>query len=76
MPSRQQFTTLVLLGLAMWGAATLLIRLWPGAFTDPMIGAAGFAVMLPVGWLSVWLIIRLARLSTDQVMAGVAVVGA
>jgi hypothetical protein len=76
MPSRTQFAILIALGLAMWGAATLLIRLWPAAFTDPLLGAAGFAAMLPVGWLSVWLIARLAGLTPDRVMAGVAVVGA
>lgn len=76
MLSRRQVVRLGALGLAMWGGAALLIRLRPAAFTDPLIGALGFAAMLPVGWLSVWLIVRLAALSSDQVLAGVAVVGA
>ncbi len=76
MPTRSQTVRLVLLSLALWVVATAYIRFAPGAFSDPLQGNIGFLTTLPMAWASVWLIQRFARLTTDQLMQGVSVVGA
>lgn len=76
MPTLTQTIRLVLLSLTLWVAATLYIRLLPDALTDPLQGNLGFATTLPMAWLSVWLVKKCGRLSTDQLISGVAVVGA
>lgn len=68
-----QVLRLVLLSLALWAIATAYIRLWPAAFTDPVLGAAGFVTTLPMAWVSVWLVRRIAG---AQLLAGVSLVGA
>jgi hypothetical protein len=69
-------TSLVVLGAALWGAATLYIRFLPAAVADPVWGAVGFATTLPIAWLTVRLIERVGRLAHDQLLAGVVLVGA
>jgi hypothetical protein len=66
----------VTLGLALWGLATLYIHFLPRAFTSPVHGAIGFVTALPIGWLSIRLVRRCARLDRSQLVAGVALVGA
>lgn len=76
MLDRMQIVRLVALSLALWVLATLYIRLLPGALISPVRGAIGFVTTLPVAWLSVWLTKAAGRLAPDQLLAGVAVVGA
>ena len=64
---------IVLLSLTLWGLATAYIHLWPDAFTDPVLGAAGFVAALPMAWLSVWLVRRIAG---DRLLPAVSLVGA
>ena len=76
MPTPMQTIRLVLLSLALWLAATLYIRFLPNALTDPLRGNLGFLTTLPMAWLSVWLVKICGRLTVDQLIPGVAVVGA
>lgn len=76
MLSGRQVAILVLLGLALWGAATAYIRLLPGMMADPLAGDLSFVTAIPMAWLSIILVRRAAGLSRDQLMAGVSVVGA
>ncbi len=76
MLSKMQVAWLGMLSVALWVAATAYIKVLPGFFTDPVAGSVGFATTLPIAWLSVWLIRRIARLSADQLLPGVALVGA
>jgi hypothetical protein len=68
-----QFLRLSLLSLALWVLATAYIHAWPAAFRDPVMGAVGFVTSLPMAWLSVWLVKRIAG---PHLLAGVALVGA
>jgi len=70
-----QVGRLVALSLVMWLAAALYIELLPGALTDPIRGAVGFAVSLPVGWLSVVLTQYVGKLVPRQLLSGVGLVG-
>lgn len=72
----QQILRLIGLGLALWVAATLYIRLLPSALLDPVQGAIGFAGSLPMAWISVWLVRRVGVLERQEIPLGVAVVGA
>jgi len=72
----RQIVSLTLLSAALWVLATLYIRLLPSAFTDPVKGAVGFITTFPIAWLSVRLVKVVGRLSADQLMSGVAFVGA
>jgi hypothetical protein len=74
--TRSQVPILTIVALALWGAATLYIRLFPHALTDPLLGGLSFATTLFFAWGSVVLIRRAARLAPDQLLAGVALVGA
>jgi hypothetical protein len=74
--TRSQVPILTIVALALWGAATLTIRLFPDALTDPLLGGLSFVTTLFFAWGSVVLIRRTARLATDQLLAGVALVGA
>ena len=76
MPTLPQTVRLVLLSLALWIAATLYIRFMPQALTDPLQGNIGFLTTPLAGWLSVWLIRVCGKLSAEQLIPGVAVVGA
>ncbi len=71
-----QTVRLVVLSLALWIAATLYIRFLPNALTDPLQGNLSFVTTLPAAWLSVWLIEICGKLAAEQLMPGVAVVGA
>src|SRR4051812_46746620 len=72
MLTRRQVAILVFLGAAFWGAAAAAIRLSPRGLVDPVRGAIGFVITLPVAWLSVRLTRRLAGLSAETVVRGVA----
>ncbi|TCS12855.1 DUF5367 family protein [Caulobacter sp. BK020] len=76
MPSKMQIAKLVALSLGFWALATLYIRLLPNALINPLQGSMGFVTTLPVAWLSVWLTKVLARLAPNQLLSGVAFVGA
>jgi hypothetical protein len=76
MPSLIQTIRLVLLSLALWVAATLYIRFLPEALVDPLRGGLGFVATIPAAWLSIWLVKVCGRLTPEQLMPGVAVVGA
>jgi len=76
MLNRFQILSLIILSLLFWLAAALYVRLAPGALTDPTRCAIAFATTMPVGWLSVVLTRRVGGLSTEQLIPGVAVVGA
>ena len=58
----------------LWMVATLGIRLFPASLTDPLLGAVGFALSVPIGWLCVRLTVRVAQLAPDQILAGIMVV--
>jgi hypothetical protein len=67
---------LVVLGFVLWVLATLYIHFVPRAFTSPLHGAIGFITAVPIGWLSIRLVRRCARLDRSQLVAGSALVGA
>jgi hypothetical protein len=71
-----QVVALASLAVALWFLVTLNIRLMPNSFTDPVAGSITFIMALPGGWISVWLTKWVGKLSWDQVLPGVAVVGA
>ncbi len=76
MSSVSRVTILVAVGLGLWLLATLYIHFLPQAFTSPIHSALGFVTALPLGWLSIRLIRRCARLAPSQLVAGTALVGA
>ncbi len=76
MLNRTQIASLIGLSLALWVAATLYIRYLPAAFSDPLQGSLGFLTTLPAAWISVWLTRFVGRLTAEQLMAGVGLVGA
>jgi hypothetical protein len=67
---------LLMLGVGLWGLATLYIHFVPAAFTSPLHSSLGFITALPIGWLSIRLVRRCARLDRSQLVAGTALVGA
>jgi hypothetical protein len=73
---KSQIVALVLLGIALWALVTLNIRLRPEHLTDPVKGLIPFITAPMGGWLSVWLCKIVGRLSPDQLLPGVSVVGA
>jgi hypothetical protein len=76
MLTNRQTITLLVLSLLLWILATLSIRLMPDAFADPLRGTVGFALSLPAGWASIRLTGWFGRLSRDQLLPGVVIVGA
>ena len=76
MLSKTQVFPLVLLGIALWALVTLNIRLRPDAVVDPIHGLILFVTAPLGGWLSVWLCKLVGRLSTQQILPGIALVGA
>jgi hypothetical protein len=76
MLDKVQIAKLVALGAVLWVLVTLNIRLWPDAILDPLRGLIAFLIAPLTGWLSVWLCKRVGRLSPDQLLPGVALVGA
>jgi hypothetical protein len=73
---KTQIVALVLLGIALWILVTLNIRLRPQSVLDPVRGLMQFLIAPLGGWLSVWLCKAVGRLSDDQLLPGVALVGA
>jgi hypothetical protein len=73
---KMQIGMLVALSVALWIVVTLNIRLRPDALLDPVKGSIPFVTAPLAGWLSVWLCKVVGRLSADQLLSGVAVVGA
>lgn len=73
---KSQIYALVSLSIALWILATLNIRLRPDAFLDPVRGTIPFVAAPLAGWLSVWLCRLVGKLSIDQLLPGVALVGA
>ena len=76
MLSKNQFVVLVLLSCVLWVAATLYIRFLPTSLILPVSGSLAYVTTFPIAWLSVWLTKAVGRLSADQLLPGVAVVGA
>jgi len=76
MLSKSQSVILIAFSAFLWIAATGYIRFYPAAFVDPVHGAISFVTALPAGWLSVYLTKRVAHLSSEQLLPGIAVVGA
>jgi hypothetical protein len=74
--SRTALAILMVLGFVLWLLATLYIHFVPRAFTSPLHAAIGFITALPIGWLSIRLVQRCARLDRSQLVAGSALVGA
>jgi hypothetical protein len=73
---RNQIWPLVALGAVFWALVMLNIRLRPQAVVDPIQGLTPFVAAPLAGWLSVWLCKRIGRLSSEQLLPGVALVGA
>jgi len=75
MLTRRQILILLVVGLLLWVGATATIRFYPQGFTRSAAGDLSFAITPFFAWLSVEAIRRSARLSRDQLLAGVALVG-
>ena len=73
---KNQMLPLTLLAVALWILVTLNIRCRPDSITDPKLGLIPFALAPLGGWLSVWLCKAVGRLSREQLLPGVALVGA
>lgn len=73
---KNQVWPLIVLGIAFWALVMLNIRLRPRAVLDPVQGLVPFIAAPLLGWLSVWLCQRIARLSAEQLLPGVALAGA
>jgi hypothetical protein len=76
MLTRVQVLSLFAVSAIFWILATLYIHFLPGAFTNPVRGAIGFITTFPIAWLSVLFTKWVGRLSADQLLLGVAIVGA
>ena len=72
----KQIVALVLLAAGLWLLVTLNIRLRPASLTDPVRGTIAFLLAFPGAWLSVLLASWVGRLSAQQLLPGVSVVGA
>ena len=69
-----QLATVVVLGLVFWFAAAMAVRIGSTAgFFGTSASAIAFAVAIPVCWLSVMFIKKVARLGTGQTLPGIAV---
>jgi hypothetical protein len=73
---KTQISLLVSLAIALWILVTLNIRLRPDALLDPIRGLIPFVAAPVGGWLSVWLCKLVGKLSVDQLLPGVVLVGA
>jgi len=71
-----QLAPLTLLGAAMWALVTFNISRHPEAALEPKSVPAMLAMAPIVGFVSVWLCKFVGRLSPEQILPGVAVVGA
>lgn len=57
-----------------WLMATTLIRLNPASVSAGWYGDLSFLTALPGSWLCIWLVCRLARLDTHQILPGCMIV--
>ena len=73
---KTQIVLLTLLGAAMWAFVTFQIKSHPEASLDTTRGLIGFITAPIVGFLSVRLCKAVGRLSPEQILPGVSVVGA
>ncbi|MEE8662063.1 MAG: DUF5367 family protein [Acetobacter sp.] len=73
--ARSQLIKLILVSLALWISAMLYIRLFPSWTLDPVMGGLSFLTTFLLAWLSIILIRKVAGLKTEQLIAGVGVVG-
>jgi hypothetical protein len=73
---KTQIFLLVFLGIALWLLVAVNIRLRPDAIVDPIRGLIPFVAAPLGGWLSVWLCKFVGRLTAEQLLPGVALVGA
>ncbi len=71
-----QTAALILLGVALWGTVAMGIRAAPDAAVDPAKGLAAYIAAPLGGLLSVWLCKLVGKLSQDQLIPGVTIVGA
>src|SRR5579862_6627370 len=76
MLDRLQIAKLVALGVVLWILVALNIRFRPDAILDPVRGLVSFLIAPLAGWLSILLCRWVGRLSSDQLLPGVALVGA
>jgi hypothetical protein len=74
MPSPKQLQLLSLIAVALWILATASIRYLPSTVTDPLLGDIGFLTSIPICWLCVAAIRRLAGLTREQLVGGTAFV--
>jgi hypothetical protein len=75
--SNRQLMVLIAFGLAFWLAAALFIRMAPlGLFGCGPGTMILFAMTVPLAWFSVEVARRIARLSSEQLLPGLAVASA
>jgi len=74
MPSPKQLQLLSLIAIALWILATASIRYFPSTVTDPLLGDIGFLTSIPICWLCVVAVRRLAGLTREQLVGGTAFV--
>ena len=73
---KSQVYPLIGLGVVLWFLVMLDIRLRPQVMLDPVRGLLLFLAAPLAGWASIWLCKLVGRLSAEQLLSGVAVVGA
>ena len=72
MLDRQQIPILVGIGIGFWLADAAWIRLLPIFVVSPIWGDVGFLLSVPVAWVCVRLVLRVAGLAASQLVAGTA----
>ncbi len=72
--TRGQLATVIILGLIFWflGAMSVLFGS-PAGFFGPTASVVAFALGIPICWISVLVIKKLARLETGQTLPGIAI---
>ena len=73
MLDRRQVVVLVGTGMGFWLADAAWIRLLPIFVVSPVWGDVGFLLSVPVAWVCVRVVLRLAGLAAGQLVAGTAV---
>jgi len=73
---KAQIAVLAALGVVLWLIVALILRRRPEELVNPSTGFVLFATAPLTGWLSVGLCKRAGRLSPNQLLPGVALVGA
>jgi hypothetical protein len=67
-----QLAKVIVLGVVFWFAAAMTVRFGSAAgFFGPSTSMIAFAVTIPVCWLSVLLIKKIARLNVGQTLPGI-----